>query len=208
MARPGGGAAVGCGLIGLRPRRLVPGGSAHPALLFARQFLANPRCVGSLIPSSQPLVQRMLAGVDWSRVDTAVEFGPGTGVITRAALARLRPDARLIAFELDPRFAAYLAESIADPRLRVLTVSAEAVAAHVPAGCDVALSSLPFSIMPRDVRGRILAATAATLRPGGRCNAYQYSPALLPELRSLFGAVTMRFEPRNWPPAFVFSASV
>jgi phospholipid N-methyltransferase len=207
MARPGGSARLGVGLIALRPQRFAASEAARPALLFARQFLANPRTVGSLIPSSQPLVQRMLGGIDWTAAQTVVEFGPGTGVVTRAALARMRPDARLIAFELDPRFAAYLASSIDDPRLTVLPVSAEAVAAHVPDGCDVALSSLPFSIMPRDVRGGILAATAAILNPGGRFNAYQYSPALLPELRAVFGDVAMRFEPRNWPPAFVFSAT-
>lgn len=178
----------------------------RPALLFARQFLANPRRIGSLIPSSRPLVSRMLAGVDWTRVETAVEFGPGTGVVTRAALARMRPDARLIAFELNPAFATYLARSINDPRLVVLPMSAEHVADHVPQGCDVALSSLPFSIMPREVRGRILAATARVLKAGAPLIGYQYSPALLAELRAAFRHVGVRFEPRNWPPAFVFTA--
>lgn len=148
----------------------------------------------------------MLAGVDWAKVETAVEFGPGTGVVTRAVLARLRPDARLIAFELNPEFAAYLARSINDPRLVVVPVSAEDAGAHVPGGCDIALSSLPFSIMPRDVRSRILSATAAMLKPGARLSGYQYSPAFLAELRAVFGEVTVQFEPRNWPPAFVFTA--
>ena len=182
----------------------------RPALLFARQFLANPRRIGSLIPSSRPLVRRMLAGVDWAKVETAVEFGPGTGVVTRAVLARLRPDARLIAFELNPEFATYLARSINDPRLLVLPMSAEHVADHVSVqaggGCDVAISSLPFSIMPRDVRSRILAATAAVLKADAPLIGYQYSPAFLAELRSAFPSVRVRFEPRNWPPAFMFTA--
>lgn len=180
------------------------------ALFFARQFLANPRRVGSLIPSSRQLVNRMLGGVEWARVETAVEFGPGTGVVTRAMLARLRPDARLIAFELNPEFASYLARSIDDPRLLVLPMSAEHVADHVDiqagGGCDVAISSLPFSIMPRAVRGRILAATAGVLKPGAPLIGYQYSHAMLAELRAAFGQVAVRFEPRNWPPAFVFTA--
>ena len=178
----------------------------RPALLFARQFLANPRRIGSLIPSSRPLVSRMLAGVDWSQVETAVEFGPGTGVVTRALLARLRPDVRLTAFEINPAFATYLARSIADPRLLVLPLSAEHVADHVPAGCDVAISSLPFSIMPREVRGRILTATASVLNPDAPLIGYQYSPAFLAELRGAYPDVAVRFEPRNWPPAFIFTA--
>jgi phospholipid N-methyltransferase len=65
---------------------------------------------------------------------------------------------------------------------------------------------MPFSIMPREVRGRILAATARVLKPGAPLIGYQYSPAFLAELRGAFPAVHVRFEPRNWPPAFVFTA--
>lgn len=184
----------------------MPMASARPALLFARQFLAHPRRVGSIIPSSRPLVARMLDAVDWTQVKTAVEFGPGTGVVTRAALARLRPDGRLIAFEINPDFAAYLSRSIDDPRLVVLPMSAEHVAEQVPQGCEAAISSPPFSIMPRDVRDRILAATAKVLEPGAPLVGYQYSPAWLGELRQAFPNVRLRLEPRNWPPAVVFTA--
>lgn len=189
------------------PGHPLPGlAPARQALLFARQFIANPRHVGAVLPSSRALVEGMLDAVDWSAVTTAVEFGPGTGVVTRRALARMRPDARLLAFEINPEFARYLASSIADPRLSVMTMSAEHVGQCLPDGCDVALSSLPFSIMPREVRGRILNATAAALRPGGLLVGYQYSPAWLAELRSVMPHVNIRFEIRNWPPAVIFAA--
>ncbi len=179
---------------------------ARQRLLFARGFLANPRGVGSVIPSSPRLVGRLLGGLDWSQVRHVVEFGPGTGVVTRALLARLGPDARVTAFEINPEFAAYLARDIADPRLTVVPASAETLASHVEPGVDVAVSSLPFSIMPRHVRTGILTATLEVLAPGAPFVGYQYSTAWLKELRRFFPDLSVRFEPRNWPPAFVFTA--
>jgi phospholipid N-methyltransferase len=179
-------------------------------LLFARNFLANPRATGSVIPSSGRLIRRMLAGVDWQAARVVVELGPGTGGVTRALLARMAPDAWLLAFETNPDFVDYLRRSIPDPRLIVIARSAETLdlelAAHGFARCDVAVSSLPFSIMPPRVRLRILAAIARALAPGAPLLGYQYSRRWLAELRRRFPAVSVQFEPRNWPPAFVFRA--
>lgn len=179
-------------------------------MVFARNFLANPRAVGSAIPSSRRLTQALTAPIDWSTARTIVEYGPGTGVVTRALLARMAPDARLLAFETNGEFVSYLRRNIADPRLTVIEASAETVAAALAAAgtdaCDAAVSSLPFSIMPARVRLRIVAATAAALRPGAPLVGYQYSRRWVGELSRAFDHVTTRFEPRNWPPAFVFTA--
>lgn len=178
--------------------------------MFARNFFANPRGVGSAIPSSKRLTQAMVAAIDWSSARVVVEYGPGTGVVTRALLARMAPDARLFAFETNAEFVRYLRRNIADPRLTVIDASAETVAAVLAAAgiavCDAAVSSLPFSIMPARVRLRIVAATAAILRPGAPLVGYQYSRRWVGELSRAFDHVTTRFEPRNWPPAFVFTA--
>jgi phospholipid N-methyltransferase len=182
----------------------------RPRLLFARSFLANPRGTGSVIPSSRRLTQRLLAGFDWSTAKTVVEYGPGTGVVTRALLSHMGPEARLFAFEINAEFVAYLRTSIPDSRLTVVEASAETVEAvlaqHGLTHCDAAVSSLPFSIMPPRVRLRIVAATAGVLAPGAHLVGYQYSTRWLRELRRGFSQVTVRFEPRNWPPAFVFTA--
>lgn len=208
MAGARGGAAQRCGLTGQTLPVTVARG--RPRLLFARNFLANPRGVGSVVPSSRRLTARLLAAIDWNAAETIVEYGPGTGVVTRALLARMAPDARLFAFETNGEFVTYLRRTIADPRLEVIEGSAETVGAVLAAAgighCDAAVSSLPFSIMPARVRLRIVAATAAALKPGAPLVGYQYSTRWVAELRRTFDAVTVRFEPRNWPPAFVFTA--
>lgn len=179
---------------------------ARPALLFARQFLANPRRVGAVAPASPALVRCLLDGVDWDHVSCAVEYGPGTGVVTRAMLARMRSDARLVAFEINPDFADYLRASITDPRLTVITVSAAEAATHMECRCEVAISSLPLGVMPQPVRAAVLAATAQLLGPGAALIGYQYSPARLAEVRRVFPDLSLRLEPRNLPPAVVFTA--
>ncbi len=197
---------------GLNPARpmAIAAARGRPRWLFARGFFADPRRTGSVIPSSQRLTAQLLAGLDLPRARVVVEFGPGTGVVTRALLAGMAPDAQLFAFEINDDFVAYLRQSITDPRLTIIAASAETVeavlAAHGHEGCCAAVSSLPFSIMPAAVRATIVSATARALRPGGVLVGYQYSKAWLGELRHGFGEVAVRFEPRNWPPAFVFSA--
>lgn len=183
---------------------------ARPRMLFARSFLANPRHVGSVIPSSRRLIQKLLGKTNWAQINVAVEYGPGTGGVTRALLARLGPEAQLFVFEINSEFVDYLRTSIIDPRLIVVAASAETVAEVLAAAghahCDIAVSSLPFSIMPVDVRHAIVQATAAVLAPGAGFIGYQYSTRWLRELRFVFRRVTVELEPRNWPPAFVFTA--
>jgi phospholipid N-methyltransferase len=182
----------------------------RPRMMFARSFVANPRHVGSVIPSSRRLIQRMLGQTNWASIKVAVEYGPGTGVVTRAMLARLPPDAKLYIFEINNEFVEYLRASITDPRLMVVAASAETVTQVLTAAghahCDIAVSSLPFSIMPIAVRHAIVQATAAALAPGSSFIGYQYSTRWLRELRFVFRRVTVELEPRNWPPAFVFTA--
>ena len=187
--------------------------AAHvrPRMLFARSFLANPRHVGSVIPSSRRLIQRLLGHTNWASIKVAVEYGPGTGGVTRALLARLAPDARLFVFEINEQFVDYLHSEILDPRLTVVGASAESVAQVLAnagfAHCDIAVSSLPFSIMPPAARHAIVQATATVLAPGGSFIGYQYSTRWLRELRFVFRRMTVELEPRNWPKAFVFVAT-
>jgi phospholipid N-methyltransferase len=178
--------------------------------LFARHFLADPRSVGSAIPSSRRLVSRLIDGVDWNTAKVIVEYGPGTGCVTRAILAAMAPDARLYAFDINADFIAHLQRTLPDPRLILVAASAETVAARLAADgighVDAAISSLPLTIMPPRVRCRILKATHRVLAPGAPLSFYQYSTRQIRQLRRHFGALAMSFEPRNWPPAFVFTA--
>ena len=55
--------------------------------------------VGSIIPSSRILIEKMLAPIDWSATKLFVEYGPGVGTFTRPILDKMAPDAKLIAID-------------------------------------------------------------------------------------------------------------
>src|SRR5437016_9563421 len=93
-------------------------------LLFARNFFRHPRMLGSIVPSSRFLIRQLLQPIDWARADLIVEYGPGVGSITAEVLRQMRPDATLIAIEMNPDFVQYLRSSFTDKRLRVVEGSA------------------------------------------------------------------------------------
>lgn len=176
--------------------------------LFAFNFLKHPSMVGGLLPSSPFLVEEVLRQVDWEEARTIVEYGPGLGSFTRKILARMRPDARLIALEINKDFARSLRRSIDDPRFHLVSESAEAIDTVLARfGCnhaDYVISGIPFSALPHSTRDRIVRKTHAVLRPRGSFLVYQVSGAVLPYLERVFGNVARDFELLNIVPARMF----
>src|SRR3954470_3151135 len=97
--------------------------SPSPHWQFLRGFIKNPVMVGSIIPSSRVLIDKMLDPVDWANTKLFVEYGPGVGTFTRPILERLGPDATLLTIDTNPDFTHYLKERIDDPRLVAGTAS-------------------------------------------------------------------------------------
>jgi len=178
-------------------------------LAFLRGFVRDPAGVGSVAPSSHRLEQRLVRRARVAEARTLVELGPGTGGTTRAFLAAMGPQARLLAIELDPVFHARLAATVRDPRLFAECASAERIgellaARRLPAP-DVIVSGIPFSTMPTDVCERIAAAAATVLAPGGRFVAYQVRPQVAGYLTPHLGTPRREWELWNIPPMRVFS---
>ena len=70
-------------------------------LRFFAAFVAHPRQMGAVLPTSRTAVRDMLDLADVPAADLVVELGAGTGVQTGEILARLRPGARLVAVVFD-----------------------------------------------------------------------------------------------------------
>lgn len=148
----------------------------------------------------------MLDLADLTEARCVVELGAGTGACTGELLARLRPDASLLAFEVDPDLADVLSARCPDPRLQVVLDSAADVEQYLgDTRPEVIVSALPFSAFPADLRRSILQRSRRVLAPGGVMLVLQYSPAIQRELAGIFGSVRRRFSPLNVPPAFLFA---
>ncbi|WP_116450605.1 class I SAM-dependent methyltransferase [Blastococcus litoris] len=175
-------------------------------LRFLRAFAANPRQVGAILPTSRLAVRDMLDMADVPAASLVVELGAGTGSQTGEILARMGPDARLVALEIDPRLVELLEERFDDPRLQVVCDSAEHLRDHLgEERADVLVCALPFTSLEPGLRRRILESMPGALGPGGVALVIQYSPLIQSELRRLFGSVRRRISPLNVPPAFLFA---
>jgi phospholipid N-methyltransferase len=177
-------------------------------VLFSRNFIKHPRMLGSLIPSSRFLVNRLLSQVDWAKARTIVEYGPGVGTITGEILRRLRPDGTLVAIDTNRDFARYLTRTFRDDRLHVIEGSAADAESNLRerglGRADYVISGIPYSTMDPGLRDRIIQSTHDVLQPDGSFLVYQFTRAVLPYLHEVFPQVHQEFEPRNIMPARLF----
>lgn len=193
-----------------RRLRSRPAGAPSPWGMFFQGFLKHPVMVGSVVPSSDRLIRKMLGPVDWATCKLFVEYGPGVGTFCRPILERMAPDAKLIAIDTNADFVRYLRHGIADPRFAAVNGSAAEVARivadHGFAHADYVLSGLPFSTLPPGVGPAIAAATQHVLRPGGGFLVYQFSPKVKDFLTPHFTSIDHDMEWWNVPPAQLYWA--
>lgn len=183
------------------------GPGSNGGLAFFREFLKHPLQIGSVIPSSRFLEQRVLKAAGIGSARTVVELGSGTGGTTRAILQALSPQARLLSIEINPRFHR-LVSGIDDPRLIAHLGSAcdlEGILGRYGLGApDVVISGIPFSTMSTHLGSQVLAAISALLAPNGRFVAYQWSNRVASLCRPYLGRERMALELLNIPPMRVY----
>ena len=143
--------------------------SPSPRWQFLRGFIKNPVMVGSIIPSSRVLIDKMLRPVDWETTRLFVEYGPGVGTFTRPILDRLGPDAKLVTIDTNAEFTSFLRESIDDPRLIPVTGSRRSKKSSPTATPARPITCLRAALFDASAwcRRRHRQATAKVVRTGG-----------------------------------------
>jgi phospholipid N-methyltransferase len=188
---------------------------SRPVTIFVRQFLAAPRSIGAVLPSSEGLADAMLAPLDFSRPQTVVEFGPGTGAFTRCLARRLAPGSRYLGIEINPAFSralqgefpelSFVQASVADLGELLRGAGIERV--------DAVVCGLPWASLPRALQDAVFAQVARALAPGGVFVTFAYVQglafpgawALRRTLRRTFADVSRSGVVwANLPPAFAY----
>ena len=150
----------------------------------------------------------MALSADPDRARILVELGPGTGGTTRALLRAMRPDARLLAIEINPQLAEKVRLRISDPRLIVHHGSAleigAALRSHGLPAPEVVISGIPFSMLLPEEGRAILRAVHEALAPEGRFVAYQMRNRVAQLGREIFGPPRVEREVRNVPPMRIY----
>ena len=174
--------------------------------LFLRQLARNPVQTSAIVPSSAFLARAMVAGLG-ANSGRVVEFGPGTGVFTRAALKAGVLPKDFVLFEMNSDFAVHLRRTY--PGVTVHVAGAQDVAKHCENGVDTVISGLPLLSMPTEMRRAIVGGAFNVLRKGGAMVQFTYGPKPPLDLDSLdaLGLIHQRNKKiwLNLPPATVYS---
>ncbi|MGB8226855.1 MAG: methyltransferase domain-containing protein, partial [Sedimentisphaerales bacterium] len=163
---------------------------------FVSEFLKHPKQVGAVAESSPFLARKMVRQIDGAA--NIVEFGPGTGAVTKEILRHLPKDGRLTCFEINPGFCEQL-KTINDPRLKVINDDVKNCGLYID-NLDCIVSSLPLAAFDESQKEEVLALSSKSRT----YIQFQYNPFLKSKLKRFFRNVKMKFVPLNIPPAFVY----
>jgi phosphatidylethanolamine/phosphatidyl-N-methylethanolamine N-methyltransferase len=176
--------------------------------VFFKGFVKHPVMVGSIIPSSDRTVAKMLAPVDWDNTKLFVEYGPGIGTFCQPVLDKMRPDATLLVIDLNEDFITYLRKTFRDSRFIPVHGSAadvnEIIAQFGFKNADYVLSGLPFSTLPDNLGPIIAEETAKAIRPGGAFLVYQFRARARDFMTPHFRKIDSGFEIWNILPCHLF----
>lgn len=176
------------------------------SLLFLKRVLANPVRVGYLVPSSPFLTRQTAKFIDFPTARTVVELGPGEGCHSRRIIRRMHADSKLILIELDAHFAKHLKSQFCDDA-RVVVIHGNALQlAEIldklgVSKPDYIVSGIPFTIMQRELREKLLASIARAMGLHSRFITYQVSLGISDH--ALFEHVRSKHCLLNVPPIHV-----
>ncbi|XVU27977.1 class I SAM-dependent methyltransferase [Actinoplanes sp. CA-054009] len=182
---------------------------------FFSEFVRDPMTVGAVAPSGPALAQVATAVVPRTGAPVVVELGPGTGAFTAAVQQRLAGRGRHLAIEVNPRFAARLAERY--PGVEVVNADATALGGVLDSrgigAIDVVVSGLPWAAFAEGHQRDVLSAVVAAMAPDAVLTTFAYVHARwAPPARRLLRSLESRFDEvvigrtvwANVPPALVY----
>ncbi len=144
--------------------------------LFLSEFIRSPFRIGALHESPPRVARTLAADLGLEHARNVVEFGPGTGPVTREILAAIPKSCRFLAIEKSPRLAKVFRER--HPGVAMIEGSVEDVrrhcTQHAMGPLDVVVSSVPWILLPKPVQDRTVAETVAAMRPGARFSMITY----------------------------------
>jgi phosphatidylethanolamine/phosphatidyl-N-methylethanolamine N-methyltransferase len=176
------------------------------AILF-RRFLADPLKIAYVVPSSKPMIRRVLDKLDFARGRVFVEFGGGEGCYTRELVKRLAPEARLLVFELDEQLAEHLRKQfLHDGRVLIFQQDAATFRDELHKigirEADYVVSGIPFSYLEPKKKREILLAVHEGLTQDGKFVVYQVTPELKRHTQ-MFAEHEVEYFLANIPPMFI-----
>lgn len=176
-------------------------------LRFFKGWIDKPKAVGAIVPTSGVTARKMASVVRPESDDLVLELGPGTGVITRAILARgIKPE-KLVSIEYSKDFVDRLTQEL--PGVNFVHGDAfdleTALAPWKGQRFDAVISAIPMLNFPVEARIRLVE-SLLDLMPAGRPIVQITYGALspVPAGRGSYTVDRFDFIVRNIPPAHLW----
>jgi len=174
--------------------------------LLLKEFLKDKK-VGSIKSSSKFLVKAICDRIDFNGNKLIVEYGPGTGVLTKAILKKMNFKSKFIIIETNKKFVSAL-EMINDKRLIIINDSAENIEKIMRNlginKADYVISGIPFSFLKNASKEKIITGTKKILLDKGYFFVYQVRKIIEKDLKKYFSKIKKHYEVRNIPPLIIF----
>src|SRR3989338_452193 len=92
---------------------------------FFKAWLKHPLRVGTFTQSSRFLAESLVKPINFQKAKVIIEFGSGTGNVTKKIIEKMAPDCSLLCFEIDGRLANRMKRQIIDERVKIIEDGAE-----------------------------------------------------------------------------------
>ena len=181
------------------------------------EFVKNVQQTGAIAPDSSAIVKAFCQSIPQHPSTVIVEYGPGTGTVSRGIINQKHSDSRLICFEKNPRLFRILENNMA--RENVFVVNDDAFNSPIILAekfnlrlnsVDCFISTLPITFLNYDhlIRDKI----CPLLKEDGLFITYQYLtakvkvPNFASKLEDYFEEVSTEMVLWNLPPATVYTS--
>lgn len=169
-----------------------------------KELCKNISTTGAVTFSSKPLVKKMLSYANFSGSKLIVELGGGDGSITQGIIERMDPDATLLVFEISESFCNSMSNMFPQENVHIICDSAENMDKYLDGNkADLIFSSLPLTLIPKDVRSNIYLKCKEWVDPNGQFIQICYSYLLKYQFAKHFTDIQSYFVIRNFPPTFI-----
>lgn len=183
-------------------------------LRFMLAGLANSSQTGAIIPSQRVLIDKMIAPIPVWYEGEVVELGAGNGALT-LRLAETRPNARVVACEINPGLAKALRTNLdkagINGRVQVVSDSAEELLDDMSRSGnlkpDYIISGIPLCNVRREETVALIQQIKSALSPKGMYIQFQHSLVDRRKIRERFQQLRTVPVLLNFPPAFVYYAT-
>lgn len=171
---------------------------------FFKTWIDKPKALGAVLPTSSATARRMASLINPQCDDPVLELGPGTGVITKAILARGMRPAQLYSVEYTEAFIPQLRLDF--PQVNIIHGNAFALDdVLVDTGgrkFDTVVSAIPLLNFPIEQRVDFLNSLFERLNPGRPVVQISYGPnSPVPPDWQTYSVEPFDWMVRNIPPA-------